>query len=162
MSALGEAIAAEPRYAAANDTLGAVLNERRDWSGAARALRRAIALRPDLPGAYVTLARVLQLSGDERGARAQLAEAERLRTRSQQQHEALVWTTVGTRKLDHGELTAALDDFRRATAIFEAYAPAHYQMGRTLQRLGETDASRAAYARAHQLNPSLIPPPYLP
>ena len=129
----------------------------------ARALRRQIALRPDLPGAHLTLARVLQLSGDELGGRAQLVEAEHLRHPiAGQQHEALVWTAVGTRKLDNGDLTAALDDFRRATAIFEAYAPAHYQMGRTLQRLGETDAARAAYARAQQLNPSLIPPPYLP
>ena len=67
-------------------------------------------------------------------------------------------TAVGTQKLEMGDLTGALDQFRRATAAFEAYAPAHYQMGRALQRLGQHDASRAAFARAAELNPSLVSP----
>jgi tetratricopeptide (TPR) repeat protein len=162
VKALGAAIAAEPGYANAHYTLGAVLRDRRDWTGAATALRRAIALRPDLPGAYVTLAQVLQLAGDQRASRTQLAEGERLRQRAQMEHEALVWSAVGTRKLDAGDLTGALDDFRRATAAFDAYAPAHYQTGRALQRLGQPEAARAAFARAQQLNPSLVPPPYSP
>ena len=41
---------------------------------------------------------------------------------------------------------------------FDAYAPAHYQLGRALAALGEPDAARAAFARAHELNPSLVPP----
>jgi Flp pilus assembly protein TadD len=69
---------------------------------------------------------------------------------------------VGTRKLDTGELTGALDDFRRATAALETYAPAHYQMGRALKRLGQAEAADAAFARAQQLNPNLVRPPYSP
>jgi tetratricopeptide (TPR) repeat protein len=160
--ALGDAVAAEPGYAAAHYTLGAVLKDRGDWKRAIEALRRAIRLRPDQPGAYVTLARVLQLAGDADAARTQLAEGERLRQRAQLEHEALVWTAVGTGKLEAGELIAALDDFRRATAAFEPYAPAHYQMGRVLQRLGAVDASRAAFDRARQLNPSLVSPAHSP
>jgi tetratricopeptide (TPR) repeat protein len=156
--ALRAAIAAEPGYVSAHYTLGAVLEERRDWTGAARALRRAITLRPDLPGAHVTLARVLRLSGDERGAREALAEGERLRRQAEVAHEALVWTAVGTRKLDAGDLVGALDDFRRATGVWERYAPAHYQMGRALQLLNQPDAARAAFLRARQLNPSLVSP----
>jgi tetratricopeptide (TPR) repeat protein len=158
LTALRAAVAADPRYASAHYTLGAVLKERRDWAGAAEALRRAIALRPDQPGAYVTLARVLQLLGDERGARTQFEEGERLRLQAQRTQEALVWTAVGTEKLDAGNLAGALDALRRATAVFEGYAPAHYQMGRALARLGEPEAARAAFVRAQQLNPSLLPP----
>ena len=156
--ALGAAVAAEPRYADAHHTLGAVLAARRDWAKAAESLRRAIELRPDLAGAHDTLARVLQRSGDEAGGRAHFAEADRLRRRTQLEQEAGVWTAVGTRKLEAGDLNGALEQFRRATATFDAYAPAHYQMGRVLLQLGQLDASRAAFARAAELNPSLVSP----
>jgi len=157
--ALRAAVAAEPRYADAYYTLGAILKARRDWTDAAASLRRAIALRPDLPAAHYTLAQVLQLAGDESGARTHLAEAERLRQRAQQEQEAGVWTIVGIQKMEAGDLTGALDYFRRAASVFEAYAPAHYQMGLVLHRLGQPDASRAAFSKAQQLNPSLVPPP---
>jgi tetratricopeptide (TPR) repeat protein len=157
-SALGAAVAAEPRYAEAHHTLGAVLAARRDWAKAAESLRRAIALRPDLAGAHDTLARVLQRSGDDEGGRAHFEEAERIRRRAQLEQEASVSTALGTQRLETGDLIGALDQFRRATAAFDGYAPAHYQMGRVLQRLGQDEASRAAFARAAALNPSLVSP----
>jgi tetratricopeptide (TPR) repeat protein len=157
--ALRAAIAAEPRYADAHYTLGAVLKARRDWAGAADALRRAIALQPDLSAAHYSLAQVLELSGDAGGAREHFGEADRLRTQAARVQEAGVWTSVGTQKLDRGEVLEAIDCFRRATTIFEPYAPAHYQLGRALDQLGEPEAARAAFARARQLNPSLVPLP---
>jgi protein O-GlcNAc transferase len=156
--AIRAAIAVEPRYAEAHNALGAVLKAKRDWKGAADALRRAIALQPDLAPAHYTLAQVLEVDGDARGAREQFLEAERLRAQAALVQEAGAWTSVGIQKLDRGDLVAAVDCFRRATTIFEAYAPAHYQLGRALQRLGQPDAARQAFARAQQLNPSLIPP----
>lgn len=156
--ALRAALAAQPGHADAHYTLGAVLGARRDVNGAVASLRRAIALRPDLWSARYTLARILRESGDEDAARAHLAEAERLRRRAQREREASVATSVGTAKLESGDLTGALDQFRRAAALDDRYAPAHYQMGRALQRLGQHEASRAAFARAQQLNPSLVPP----
>ena len=159
-AALRAAVAADRAYAGAYEALGGVLRDRQDWAGAAAALRRAIALRPDQPAGYFALARVLQWAGQEGDAGRAIEEGERLRRRAQLEHEALVWTAVGTRRLDEGDLIGALDGFRRATSTLEAYAPAHYQTGRALQRLGQADAARAAYARAHQLNASLIPPPF--
>jgi tetratricopeptide (TPR) repeat protein len=156
--ALRAAITAEPRYADAYYTLGAILKGRRDWTGASEALGRAVVLQPELPAAHYTLAQVLELSGDARGAREQFAEAERLRREAALVQEAGVWTSVGTQKLDRGDLAGAVDCFRRATTIFESYAPAHYQLGRALQRLGQPDAARRAFTRAQQLNPSLVPP----
>jgi tetratricopeptide (TPR) repeat protein len=156
--ALRAAITLNPEYAEAYSALGSVLAGRRDWIGALEALRRAIALRPDLPGAHDTLARVLQQQGEGGAAEAAFAEADRLRTRARLEQEAGVWTAVGIRTLESGDLLRALDQFRRATALFEAYAPAHFQIGLVLRRLGEPDAARAAFARATQLNPGLIPP----
>jgi tetratricopeptide (TPR) repeat protein len=157
--ALGAAIAAGPRYADAHYTLGSVLKAKRQWNAAAASLRRAIDLRPDQPAAHYTLAQVLQSAGDDAGARRHLAEAERLRHRAASEQEASVATIVGISKMESGDVLAGLDQFRRATTIFEAYAPAHYQMGLALRRLGKPDASRAAFERARQLNPSLVPPP---
>ncbi len=156
--ALRDAVATDPRYADAQYTLGAVLAARSDWRGAAEALRRAIALRPDLPGAHYSLARVLQQSGEATAGSAEFEEAERLRQRAQAEQEAGVWTAVGSRTLERGDLAGALNQFRRATAVFEGYAPAHFQMGLVLQRLGQSDAAAAAFHRAAQLNPGLVPP----
>jgi tetratricopeptide (TPR) repeat protein len=160
-ASLRAAIAAEPGYADAHHMLGAVLHAHRDDAAAADALRRAIALRPDLTGAHDTLARVLTSSGDRAGAERHRVEADRLRARAQREQEARVWTAVGTEKLDSGDAAAALECFLRATATFDGYAPAHYQMGRALLRLQRPDDARAAFARAQRLNPGLVPPPGL-
>jgi tetratricopeptide (TPR) repeat protein len=156
--ALRDAVAADARYADAHYTLGAVLAARNDWPGAVDALRRAIALRPNLPGAHYSLARVLQQSGEAAAGAAEFEEAERLRRRAQAEQEAGVWTAVGSRTLESGDLTGALDQFRRATAVFDGYAPAHFQIGLVLRRLGQSEAADAAFHRAAQLNPGLVAP----
>ena len=155
---LRAAIDLDGENAEAYAALGAVLKDRGDWNGAIRALRKAIDRRPDLPGAHVTLARALQGAGLEEDARVALLEAVRLETETRLKREALVRTSVGTARLRDGDPIAALDEFRAAVSVFEAYAPAHYQMGLALDRLGQADAARAAFARAHQLNPGLVPP----
>ncbi len=157
-TALRAAVALDPRYADAHSALGSVLKAKGDSTGAAASLRRAIDLRPDLPAAHYTLALVFQLDGDEAGARRQFDEAERLRRRAEREHEAVVWTSVGIGKAGSGDLLGALDCYRRATSAYETYAPAHYQMGLVLDRLGQHDASRSAFERARQLNPSLVSP----
>jgi len=155
---LRAAIALSPDYAEAHHALGGVLKAERDWSGAAASLRKAIVLQPDLFSARYALAQVLTSAGDERGARATIEEAERLRERANRERQAITWTSVGIQKVEGGDLRGALDALTHATAAFEAYAPAHYQMGLVLGRLGRADAARAAFARAQQLNPSLVPP----
>jgi tetratricopeptide (TPR) repeat protein len=157
-AALREAVAGNDRYAEAYATLGAVLKAQRDWKGAAAALARAIALRPDLVPAHQTLAQVLQLAGDEPRARQAFDRAERLRQQAALEQEASVLTAAGSQKLARGEAAAALDVFRKATAVLNSYAPAFYQMGRALDMLGQAGAAREAYSRAQRLNPSLVPP----
>jgi len=151
---LSAAIDTDPRYAQAHATLGAVFKARREWDRAERELRRAIALNPD-PATYYTLAQVLQQRGESAAATTALDEAERRRREREQDQEASVLASVGTAKLDAGDLTTALDLFRRATTVSTRYAPAYYQMGRTLQRLGRDREAADAFARAAALNPSL-------
>lgn len=158
--ALRSAIDAQPSYAEAYAALGGVLKASGDLAGAARMLKRAVELRPDLPDSHYTLAQVLDAKGEAASARAERQQAEQLRRRADLEQEAGVWTTVGTQKLDAGDATGAVDCFRRAIALVDAYAPAHYQLGRALQRLGQLNAARAAFARAHELNPALIAPEF--
>ena len=154
---LKAAIAQQQNYADAHYALGSVLKARKEWKSAAEALRRAIALRSDSPTHYA-LAQVLQQSGDDKGAQAEFAESERLRLRTEADQRASVWTAVGVQKLDDGDPQAALDLFRRATAASDQYAPAFYQMGRALQRLGKGQEAREAFSRAATLNPALAAP----
>lgn len=154
---LNAAVSQKPDYADAYYALGSVLKARREWKGAAHALRRAIVIHPD-PSTHYTLAQVLQQSGDEAGAKAEFAESERLRQRTEQDQQASVLTTVGTQRLDAGDFEAALDLFRRATTASDRYAPALYQMGRALQALGRDREAREAFSRARALNPGLVPP----
>lgn len=152
------AIDLDARHAEAWHMLGVVRAARRDWRAAEDALRHALALRPSLPGVHATLARVLSASGDESRARQHMAEGERLRRAAEREREARVWTSLGTARLEQGEALSALDAFRRAIGGLETYAPAHFQMGRALERLGDPAAAAAAYARAHALNAQLVPP----
>jgi tetratricopeptide (TPR) repeat protein len=158
-NALRDAIRLDDRYADAYSALGAVLTAQSDWAGAASALRQAIVLRPDLFTARYALANVLLRTGDAAGAARARADGDRLRLEAAALQEGGALTAVGIAKLDAGELLPALDMFRRATAACPSCAPAHYQLGRTLQRLGEKEAARTAFARARQLNPALVPPP---
>jgi tetratricopeptide (TPR) repeat protein len=158
VKALGDAVAANPAYGDAHLALGTIFKARGDLKRAVSALRRAIELGPDLPAPHIVLAQTLALAGDEAGARRESSDADRLSARSQQAQEAAAWTAVGAQKLDAGDAAAAADCFRRATQAFDGFAPAHYQLGRALERLGQHEAARAAFARAQQLNPALIPP----
>lgn len=159
---LAAAVALDPDYVDGHFTLGAIRQTARDWQGAARSLRRAIALSPALWSAHYTLGRVLIQAGNRAAGDAELATAERLRLRAAREQEASVWTATGTARLEAGDLDGAVERFRRATAIYEPYAPAHYQMGRALVGLGQQAAADAAFARAEQLNPSLARPRQLP
>jgi tetratricopeptide (TPR) repeat protein len=158
VDSLREAIRINSQYVDAHATLGSVLQAKGDSAAAVAALTRAIALAPDQPAPRYGLAHVLQQMRDPTAARRALDDAERLRVRAARAHEALVWTSVGIEKVRTGDLSSALGFFRRAIATSDAYAPAHYQEGLVLHRLGQHEAARAAFATAKRLNPSLVSP----
>lgn len=157
--AFRSALALDPRHADAHQALGGVLHAAGDHPRAEDVLRRAIALRPDGADAHYTLSRVLRARGNTPAADRHIREAERLREHARLEQEARVWTATGSARMQAGDVVAAVDHFRRATAILDSYAPAHYQLGLALLRLGQTDAARSAFERAQQLNPALVPPP---
>ncbi len=153
------AVSAAPRHADAHRMLGVAFASRRDWGRAAAALRRALDFQPDAAATHETMARVLRASGDADGAKRHAAEAARLRRAAEREQQARVWTSTGTARLDADDALGALDALRRAVAILDTYAPAHFQMGRALERLGDEQAADAAFDRARTLNPYLVRPP---
>jgi tetratricopeptide (TPR) repeat protein len=155
---LETAVAADRRAFDAWMMLASVRKARGDLPRAAEALRRAIALRPGAWGPHAALATVLRLAGDDGGARRASDDGERLRTREQRERAAVVMTAVGVARFDGDHIEAARERFAAAIGTDDTYAPAHYHLGRALQRLGRLDAARQAFARAHQLNPSLVSP----
>jgi Flp pilus assembly protein TadD len=101
---------------------------------------------------------VLGLAGDAEGGRRASAEAERRRTDDQRERTAVVMTAVGVSRLDAGDAEGARERFAAAVGVSATYAPAYYHLGRSLHQLGRSDEARAAFAKAQQLNPSLVSP----
>jgi len=157
-ASLEDAIAADRRSVDAWILLGAVRKARGDLPRAAEALRRAIAIRPESWTSHAALATVLTLAGDDEGSRRASTEAERRRTDDQRERTAVVMTAVGVSRLDAGDADGARERFAAAVGVAATYAPAHYHLGRALHRLGRIDDARAAFAKAQQLNPSLVSP----
>lgn len=156
--ALEAALAGQPRSVDGYITLAAVLKARGRLPESIDALRRAIALQPDSWNAHAALATTLQLAGETAAAQQETVVAERFRVQAALEREAATWTAVGIASLQAGDPAQAAERFRRALSIFDAYAPGHYQLGRALILLGRADDAHAAFARARQLNPSLVPP----
>ena len=156
--ALEAAVAAEPRFVDAYITLAAVSKAKGRLPESVDALRRAIALQPESWSAHAALATALQLAGEADAARQESIVAERLRIQGELEREATTLTAVGIARLDAGDPAQAAERFRRALSVFESYAPAHYQLGRALQRLGQDEAARAAFLRAYALDRRLLPP----
>jgi tetratricopeptide (TPR) repeat protein len=158
LAAYDAVLDANPRIAEAWLQRGTVLRARGDLRAAAEAMRRAVALEPGAWGARAALATVLSAAGDSIGARQASGEAERLREAERLERAAVTMTTVGIARLERGDLAGALERFTSATGIAATYAPAHYHLGRTLVRLGRDAEARRSFARARQLNPSLVAP----
>ena len=49
------------------------------------------------------------------------------------------------------DLQGGLEALKKATTSYEAYAPAHYQLGLVLRRLGQSDAARAYVGQERRL-----------
>ena len=71
-------------------------------------------------------------------------------------------TAAGVEQFGRGTFPEALATFQKATAVLNSYAPAFYQMGRTLDALGRSNEAREAFARARALNPGLQSPRNIP
>jgi tetratricopeptide (TPR) repeat protein len=120
---------------------------------AADALREAIRLQPDFTGAHTNLASVLQQQGDSEGAAKERKLAAELMKGKVGEQAALFDTNSGIRLMNVGDLDGAISQFEAALKISPNSALAHYQLGRALQRKGETDEGGQHLKRAAEIDP---------
>ena len=125
---------------------------------AVKALREAIRLAPDFAGAHTTLAAVLRQLGDAQGAAAESRAGVELAKRSTDLQAAVFATNSGKRLRATGDLDNAVTQFRAALAVAPDYAPAHFELGLTLQQQGKKEEARRELEKAASLDPKLVPP----
>jgi tetratricopeptide (TPR) repeat protein len=120
---------------------------------AAAELREAIRLQPDFLGAHTNLATVLQALGDADGASAERKLVAELSRKGTNLQGATFSTNSGIRLLNAGDVDTAIAQFQQAIKLTPDYAPAYYQLGRALQRLGKTAEAEQAFVKAASLDP---------
>jgi len=135
-----------------------VLKQQGKPDEAAKALREAIRLAPDFAGAHTTLAAVLRQLGDAQGAAAESRAGAELAKRSTDLQAAVFATNSGKRLRATGDLDNAITQFRAALAAAPDYAPAHFELGLTLQQQGKKEEARRELEKAASLDHKLVPP----
>ena len=145
--ALRAAIQADPAYASAHEALGGVLRDQRGLGGGPERAAAGHRVAAGSAVGYFALARVLQSAGQEAEARRAIEDGERLRRRAQLEHEALVWTAVGTgrwmRGTSWGPWTASAAPPRRSRPML-----------RPLSNRANAPTPRAARCGTRGLRPS--------
>ena len=139
----GDAMAAYYRRGEAYAALGQDFQAERD-------LRQAHTLAPDAPEPFEALGRLAERRSDwPAAADAYAHAADRLRDT-----DARLLYTLGLAHYRTGALPAASDALRRALAVDDASAEAHYLQGLIARDLGNTREALAALEQAIRLRPS--------
>jgi tetratricopeptide (TPR) repeat protein len=145
--AYNEAIRLDARYSAAHWGIGQVRMSQQNWDAAVEAFGRAAELQPVDPAAHHELGRAL----DKRGERERAIRAYR-RAIDLEPMNPLPLNSLGT-ALNATDPAAAEDAFRRAIALDEKYANAHYGLGTALYHQKRWDDAAAAYKQALSVRP---------
>ena len=178
--AFTEALAIAPEDTRALYAAGRVATDAQHLPAAGKYLRAYLALKPNDATAHFGLGRVLAMQLDIDGARAEFersvalqplqsesyyqlgvlaadahsdADAETLfhKTLARDPHHGGALTALGQIAYRRKQYTAAQTSLAAAILAAPAYQPAHYYLGLTLARLGQTAASAHELERATQL-----------
>lgn len=117
-----------------------------DWPAASRALERALELAPNLAVAHHRLGVALALIGDADGAVDAMDRAMQLDPLS-----LMIQADLGLVDLLGGRPRRAEAHCRAALELAPDFAPAHYYLGLTLERLGRPDEAVDSFLRAEGL-----------
>jgi Flp pilus assembly protein TadD len=141
-------VAQSPDDGQARLDLARVLQAGGDLKGAARELRRGLALVPGAADGWVRLGDVLTQDGDFGGAAAAYRQALGLDPGSATLHNSLgaVLTQVG-------DLVGAEAEYRRALKLEPDLAMAHNNLGQVLALGGKEDSALVEFRRALQIQP---------
>ena len=144
---LRKVIAAEPGYAEALNSLGAILLPKAE---AKAYLERAHAAQPYLPEPLNNLGVLAQAAGDLTKARSYFERA-----LAADPEFAPAYNNYGRLEAQQGRHTAAIPYFERALKADPEYAEAHYNLGRLLQEVDEDRRALPHLEAAVRLNAGL-------
>ena len=144
---LRKVIAAEPGFAEALNSLGAMLLPKAE---ARPYLERAHAAQPYLPEPLHNLGLLAQAGGDLAGARSYFERA-----LAADPEFAPAYNSYGRLEAQEGRYTRAIPYFERAVKADPEYAEAQYNLGRLLQEAGQGRRALPHLEAAVGLNPGL-------
>ena len=101
---------------------------------------------------------MLRQLGDAEGAAAEAHAGAELAKRKTDLQAALFATNSGKRLRNAGDLEGAISQFRLAINAAHDFAPAHYELGVTLQQQGKKEEATREFAEARSLDPKLTAP----
>ena len=142
-------LAAEPDHADALFLLGIIAAEHRNFGKAVDVIDRALALAPRKAEYWAQRGRCLLALQRPREAFEAAQQALDL-----EPQDALTLDTIGVVMTRAGAHAEATDPFRRAVARDPTQAPYHYNLGASLQFVGELRAAEAEYRQALRIDPA--------
>ena len=140
-------LAAEPNHADALFLLGVIAAEHRNFGKAVEIIDRALALAPRKAEYWAQRGRCLLSLQRPREAFEAAQHALEL-----EPHDALTLDTIGVVMTRAGAHAEATEPFRRAVARDAKQAPYHYNLGASLQFIGELRAAEAEYRQALRID----------
>lgn len=148
------ALANNPNEPSLYIMLGDLDRSRKDWTGAADAYQKALALKTDNPQASHDLASVMLQSGGNLDVALSLAQA----ARRGMPNSPAVADTLGWIYYQKGAYTLAVDSLREALRLEEKAGAAdnpafHYHLGMAYAKTGETTLARQQLQQALRLDP---------
>ncbi len=141
-------MAQSPEDRQARFDLVRVLQERADWQGAAREVRRGLALAPGDTSAWILLGDVLAQEGDFGGAAAAYRRALGL-----DPNAAMVHNNLGAVLNQVGDPRDAEEEYRQALRLQPDLAMARNNLGQLLALRGKQDSALAEFRQALQTQP---------
>jgi predicted TPR repeat methyltransferase len=145
-----QALALDPRDAAACLQLGDALMDLHEYDRALAAYRHALTLRRPFPEAHNNLAGALLRLGDPHAAIAECRQA-----LVERPGYVLALNTLGAALGKVGLLEEAIAVLRQAILLSHAYANAHHNLGNVLDQAGRSEEAKRAYHWALTFNPTL-------
>ena len=145
-----QALALDPRHAAACLQLGDSLMDLHEYDRALAAYRHALTLRVPFPEAHNNLAGALLRLGDTHAAIAECRQA-----LVERPGYVLALNTLGAALGKVGLLEEAIAVLRQAISLNHAYANAHHNLGNVLDQAGRVEEAKQAYHAALTINPTL-------
>jgi len=132
--------------------LGSLQSAQGKRAEAATTLRAALRLNPDYLPARLKLAENLLAAGN-------WEEAGRIYETIVKEHRdaAEAYYGIGRIRAANGDLTAAVESYRRACEVFPAYGAAHYGLALAYRKLGDSPRSED-HLKLHAANQTLVPP----